>query len=206
LLKNHKAGEQGLPPVTESGNQSSKTLTHDEPWQSIGSIEIQFSLAFISAEPTVSLSVLLPCQCIQASASDQLPDSVAKDFSFVRFCLTESSQAQQLLLTNHSDLVLKLKHQQTWIEVSGHCSSYEHSNSLMTFAFEDASSMQARMILQLVKICQMRADMFNRDEQLSVSGRLANDQLENQNTISHAAKTWSDQFAADFAKKFDKNN
>jgi ABC-type molybdate transport system substrate-binding protein len=109
-------------------------------------------------------------------------------------------------LTDHTEVVLKLKHQQTWVEVLGQCSDYDRVNNAISFAFDDPASMQARMILQLVKICQMKADLLNAEKQGPTENNTARSVENHDNDISHAAKTWSDQFAADFAKKFDKNN
>ena len=93
---------------------------------------------------------------------------------------------------------LHLEYQSTLINVSGqvlyvlpdlNVSDCDDANAQVDieFQFDDPKSMQAKMILQLVKICQMRSQL----------------ELESSCDLQKAAKKWTETFASDFAREFE---
>ncbi len=89
---------------------------------------------------------------------------------------------------------LNLQYQDTNIEAEGHLSAFSGQNidesHRVLFTFVEPDSMKARMVLQLIKICQMKADLDAH-------------QVGETCDMGKAAKRWTDCFAENFAKNFD---
>ncbi len=186
-----------------SDHQESLQETANLTWQSNGPLDIQFYLLFDDALPADALIAYLPCQCKNTDTMAAVPH----EFLSILLCIPRLSASNTSKLEQLGFVKLRLNHLDTWVEVSGTCVAFDKQTSTVQFEFADAGSMQARMILQLVKICQMKAAINqNIDAKANSPGDRVNDKLNAQSNIKFAAKCWSSEFAADFAAKFDSEN
>ena len=176
--------------------------------------DIAFSLLFDANAMQQCLPAFLPCQCVApelnggANSIESGGESV--DLPGLSLLLSFSSQAELAgLLPKVFDqslpCILRLRYLETEIEVSGSCYSFDVATSVIQFIFTEPGSMQAKMILQLVKICQMKAELCK--EQGKALHNELNQSLNEgpDKSIDYVAKCWANEFAADFSENFDKN-
>ncbi|MCK5881317.1 MAG: hypothetical protein KAG18_05520 [Sinobacterium sp.] len=188
-------GDHNRGSLTERGLPNSANIS---PWQVDGLVDIQFSLLFSDEKNANKLLVFLPCQCSQGNESVRC-NNVDTQLLSLTLCLASLTSAARELMTQNSPVMLKLHHQDTCVEVPGHCGAFDEANFTLKFIFDDSQSMQVRMILQLVKICQMSLEPSD-DLNTSRSGL---DSDSSSRDITFSAQRWSDEYAADFADKFD---
>lgn len=194
-------------PLSDEGANKSRLFTPSEnpveavSWQATN-VDIQFFLLFEGDSDKDAIAVYLPCQCHSANAQLNVDAETNDALSYIALCVAPQASFSSDSFSCSKPVTLKLYHQSTWVTVAGFCQNFNEESSSLHFIFDDCHSMQARMILQLVKICQMRAEINTDDS--SFSGDLENPRASD--AIAGAAKSWSKDFAADFAKKFDNNN
>jgi len=163
--------------------------------------DLGFSLSFQSQQRPCCLL----CQCQQTddlqalqhlklSRSDELDlDSTARSIGFSFLDEQDWPEA--------GDCELQLVYQSTTISVQGRFFAMPESqrDNFVEFVFNEPDSMQAKMILQLVRICQMQASIKSNTQ--PEKGSPAQDQA-----LIGAAKNWTEKFAAKFSSKFENKN
>ena len=164
------------------------------------SSEISFKLLLSNKEePNTELAICLLCQCKEQDAAalsiyarDPHEESqlYVQNHAIIFNILAFSGILEQgISFKEQQACQLYLEYEQTLIEVTGTAQSLAGAatEQLIEFHFDEPKSMQARMILQLVKICQMRTQLAS----------------ESDCDLQQVAKRWTESFAADFANDFD---
>ena len=175
--------------------------------------DVYFELLMDGHDGQHVVPVVLQCQCQHLGLSmhdepsqDAQSDMGALDAAIrsVVFILRDDAHAEhenlQLMHRFSSSssqplpVQLNLQYQDSSIDAEGCLASLDshpldETHSVL-FTFAEPDSMKARMMLQLIKICQMKSDLDSHSIGESCD-------------IAQAAKRWTDCFAENFAKNFD---